>query len=230
MKGPMMRAFSPAPHPGLMEVADHLRVPSIDLSRAAMIVLLVAVAVGGMALREAAPTAGEEFAPLDPGASASPSAAAAAAAVLPRRDAPGADLKSLPRYPGSVRVGYDATRDDRLRRVGAGFLTDASVDDVRAFYQEVTARSGWQRADIDYTDGGWTYVLVRKTTEALVIIEPANGLVVVRIEVSRPIPVAAPSSPPAVQPAAPPPDNGGSDDDDDDDDDGGDDDDSGGDD
>jgi hypothetical protein len=194
-----------------MEVADHLGVPSIDLPRTAMIVLLIAIVAGGVALWEAIPSAGEEHALVGPTGPPSPSAAA----VLPSADARGADLESLPRYPGSVRVGYDRSRDDRLHRVGVRFVADASVGDIRAFYQEVAAERGWQRADIDYTDGGWSYVLVRNRTEAWVVIEPADGLVAIRIEVSRPIATAAPSSPPAVQPAAPPSDNGGADDDDD---------------
>jgi hypothetical protein len=191
-------------------------VPSIDLPRAAMIVLLIGVVVGGVALRDAIPAADEPA--VVPPVITESAASSSATAVLPSADVPGADHDSLPRYPDSVRVAHGGSRDERLQRVGIHYLAAASVDEVRAFYQEVAAERGWQRADVDYADGGWSYVLVKDLAEALVMIEPADGLVAIGLEVSRLIP-ADPSTPPAVQPAAPPADNGGDDNDDDDDDD-----------
>jgi len=221
MKRRTMRAFSPAPHASLIDRAQPLGVPSINLPRAAMIVVLILVVAGGVAVRGALPGAGE------PNIGAPTATAEPEMAVLPDADVPGADLHSMPRYPGAVRVAYHGSRDERLHRVAVRYLAATTVEEVRAFYQNVAAEDGWQLADVDYNDGAWSYVLVNGGMEALLVIEPSDGLVAVIIEIARRI-AADPSTPPTVRPAGPPDDN--DDDNDDDDDDGDDDDDSDGDD
>jgi hypothetical protein len=174
-----------------------------------MIVVLILVVAGGMAVRGALPGAD------DPSIGAPTATAEPETAVLPDADVPGADLHSMPRYPGAARVAYHGSRDERLHRVVVRYLAATTVEEVRAFYQRVAAEGGWQRADVDYNAGAWSYVLVNGGMEALLVIEPADGLVATRIEIARPIP-ADPSTPPTVQPVGPPDDNGGDDDDDDD--------------
>lgn len=207
---------------------------AVQLSRASLALLIIAVMVGGVALGSAlralatpVPTA-EPTAVPPPPASATPS--------LPAADVAGEDLERLPRYPGSVRTEYAVSRDDGYELVALEFMAAATVEEVRLFYQQVIDEHGWERADIQYGGGEWTYVLVDGRTEALVEIEQTAGLIEVDLQVSRPLdgptsvpqPVATPR--PATPPVAPPPpptddddgddgdDGGGSDDGDDPDD------------
>ena len=151
------------------------------------------------------------------------------------RQVPGEALERLPRYPGSVRTEYEVSIDDRYRLIAVEYFADATVDEVRLFYQGVIEEHGWERADIQYTGGEWTYVLVDGSVEALVEIEVTRGHVEIDLQVSAPIAAATPGDSPsptpeptrqpqATPPPAPPPP---SDDDDDDDDDDGDSDDDG---
>ena len=200
---------------------------SINGSRAALAVLIAAVLLGGIALGTTLPSLAD--APVrspSPIESASPSAPA-----LPAADVPGEDLARLPRYPGSVRSEFSVSVDERYRLTAVEYLADASLDAVRAFYQGVIAEHGWERADIGYSQGEWTYVLVDGATEALIEIEVTGGVVEIDLHISEPVapapaertPAPTPAPPPA-QPAPPPPEDDDDDDgagDDDSDDDGG---------
>ena len=133
---------------------------------------------------------------------------------LPSADAAGRDLDRLPRYPGSIRTAYRETTDDQYGLVATEYLADATVEEVRGFYQSVIGRHGWQRADIAYDDGEWVYILVDGRIEALIEID---------LQISTPVPAPAPeptarpaSPPPPAPPAPAPPPGGGNDDDDDD--------------
>jgi hypothetical protein len=143
-------------------------------------------------------------------------------ASLPLADVPGEDLARLPRFPDAVRTAHVVSRDDVLRSVASGYLADSTVDEVRAFYQGVILEQGWQRADIDYDAGAWTYVLVDGGVEALIQLRPVDGLVGIDLRVSEPLATEPPAPVPA--PVEVPGDGGGGgggdgDDDDDDDDD-----------
>lgn len=203
-------------------------VSSINLSRASLALLVAAVLLGGFLLGSTLPELTDRTR-----ATPSPTAVAASpgATARPTADVAGEDLARLPRYPGSVRSEFAITVDERYRLTAVEFLADESLDAVRAFYQGVIAQHGWQRADIGYSAGEWTYVLVDGSTEALIEIEVTGGLVEIDLQVSEPIekPPAEPTpvptaAPPPQQPAPAPPD----DDDDDDGADGGDSDDGGG--
>jgi hypothetical protein len=195
-----------------------------DLSRIGVGLLVIATLVTGVVVGSAT------FAS-DPGATPTPTVAPSSAAAtptvapLPEADVDGEDLARLPRYPGSVRTQHEVSVDDRFRLTLTEYLADATLDEVRAFYLGVIADHGWQRADVGYSGGEWTYVLVDGATEALVEIEVTRGLVEIDLQISEPIsdptpsPTPAPPATPAATPAptpVPPPD-----DDDDDDDDGG---------
>ena len=213
-----------------------------SLPRAWLALLLVAVLAGGVAIGSVV------TAFVDGGVGSTPTPTPTAtplptdrSAVLPDADVEGEDLERLPRYPGSVRTEYEVSRDDRYRLTAVEYVADATVEEVRAFYQQVMDEYGWARADVNYAAGEWTYVLVDGRTEALVEIEEWNALIEIDLQVSQPVrtpeptpsprptPTPQPTRPPApAQPAPPPPgDDGGDDDggdDDGDDDDGGDDD------
>jgi hypothetical protein len=119
------------------------------------------------------------------------------AGLLPDGDVAGEDLDRLPRYPGSVRTEYEVSIDDRFRLTATEYLAEATLDEVRSFYQGAIEDHGWQRADIDFSGGEWTYVLVDGTTEALVELEVTHGLVEIDLQVSVPIATPAPEPTPA---------------------------------
>lgn len=188
-------------------------------------VLLGAVLLGGIALGTTLPSLAD--APV-----ASPSStesASPSARDIPAADVIGEDLARLPRFPGSVRSEFSISVDERYRLTAVEYLADASIDAVRAFYQGVIAEHGWERADIGYSRGEWTYVLVDGATEALIEIEVTGGVVEIDLHISEPVPAApaertpapATPAPPPSQPAPPPPeddddDDGAGDDDSDD--------------
>lgn len=202
------------------------------LSRGPLALVLAGVLIGGVVLGSAVTAFGQGLA--GPTSTATPTPVpTSSSARLPDADVDGEDLDRLPRYRGAVRTEYETSRDDRFRLTAVEYLADASVEDVRAFYQEVMDEHGWDRADVNYAAGEWTYVLVDGRIEALVEIEEWNGLIEIDLQVSEPTetsspepsspsptPTPAPVAPPPGQPAPPPP----SDDDDDGDDDDGDDD------
>jgi hypothetical protein len=132
----------------------------------------------------------------------------APSASLAGRDVPGSDFDRLPRYPGSIRSMHEVIRDRSFRVIALEYQADAAVDDVRAFYQRVIIDHGWERADITFNHGEWSYVLVDGSTEALIEIEEFGGLVEIDLQLSEPIP--SPTPPPAEPaptpaPIAPPP-------------------------
>lgn len=198
---------------------------AIRLSRVTLALLIIVVMVGGVLLGSAvtaivAPT---------PTAMPTPTPAAVPSdSVIPTADVYGEDLERLPRFPGSVRTEYEISIDDRYRLTAVEYFADATIDEVRLFYQGVIEEQGWERADIQYSGGEWTYVLVDGSVEALVEIEVTRGHVEIDLQVSEPLATRSPqpsSTPePARPPAATPPPT---DDDDHDDDDGGSDDDDG---
>ena len=193
------------------------------LSRATLALLIGAVLIGGAMLGSVVTSA---FSRGEPSPSAMPtSSVAPSAGALPRTDVDGDDFERLPRYPGSIRTEFAVTTDDRFRLTAVEYFADADLDDVRHFYQDVIAEQEWQRADINYAAGEWTYLIVDGNTEALVEIEVSGGFVEIDLQVSSPIASATPAVTPApvptpALPAPPPP---GDDDDDDDDSDDGDD-------
>lgn len=140
-------------------------------------------------------------------------------AQLPAEDIAGEDLAALPRFPGSVRTDYEVALDERYRLIVTEYLALADIEEVIAYYQGVIATQGWERADIGFADGEWSYALVDGPTLALIEIEEADGLIEIDLQISEPI--AAPAEGPAPAPPPPPPplppgdddDDGGDDDD-----------------
>jgi hypothetical protein len=198
------------------------------IPRATLALLIVAVLAGGVALGSVVTTLASRDRPIasaTPGPTVGPTAGG-----LPGADVAGEDLPRLPRYPGSVRTEFEVSRDDRFILTAVEYFADATLDEVRQFYQGVIEQHGWQRADITYAAGEWTYLLVDGSTEALVEIEVTRGFVEIDLQVSSATSTPPPATPvatatPSPQPPAPPPpdDDDGDDDDGDSDDDDGDD-------
>lgn len=198
------------------------------ISRATAALAFVAVLVGGAFLGSMVTTIASREQP-SPIATPLPSPAPSAHA-LPAADVDGEDFERLPRYPDSVRTEFNITSDDHFRLTAVEYFADADLGEVRSFYQDVIADQGWQRADITYAGGEWTYVIVDGGTEALIELEISGGFVEVDLQVSTPLPSETPpptaqptAVPTPVPPAPPPPGDDDGDDDDDDSDDGDDD-------
>lgn len=220
-----MRAFSSRAHGDLIGVDDDVDVmDAIRLSRLTLALLIIVVMVGGVLLGSVV------TAMVPPAATPSPTpipTVAPSESGMPVADVAGEDLERLPRYPGSVRTEHEVSIDDRYRLTAVEYFADASIDEVRLYYQGVIDEHGWERADIQYSGGEWTYVLVDGRVEALIEIEVTRGYVEIDLQVSEPIasaspsptetpsPTSEPTRPPPPPPAAPSP----SDDDDDGDDD-----------
>lgn len=225
-----MRAFSSAPHQTFIALrfdgsVQLVRIPRVTLALVVAAVLACGLVLGGMAvsLRSVAPVQ-------SPAADSPPVSPASPSSTLPSEDVTGEDLERLPRYPGSVRSAHEIVREDRFTLTASEYRASASVDDVRTFYQGVIVEHGWERADINFDHGEWSYVLVDGSVEALIEIEEFGGLVEIDLQVSEPlatptepqptlVPTVAPTSAPPPPPPPPPPPG----DDDDDDDDSGDD-------
>ena len=224
-----MRGFSSDAHPDLIRPDDDPAMEGIRLSRAALALLIIGVLIGGVVLGSVVNAVAQRSPTPNPSPSAT-TMPSSSTGLLPEGDVAGEDLDRLPRYPGSVRTEYEVSIDDRFRLTATEYLADAHLDEVRTFYQGVIEDHGWQRADIDFSGGEWTYVLVDGATEALVELEVTHGLVEIDLQVSVPIatpapdPTPAPTAVPTPPPVIAPPTDDDDDDDDDETDDGSDDD------
>lgn len=226
----MMREFSCRAHPTLIGSAHHTGVQPIRIPRANLAILVAAVLACGVVLGGvAASLSDREPTPTPTPVVASSIPSALPSSSMPAADVSGEDLERLPRYPGSVRSGYQIVREDLFRLTASEYFVDATVEDVRTFYQGIIVEHGWERADINFDHGEWSYVLVDGSTEALIEIEEFAGLIEIDLQISEPIasptpaapdptpvPTPAPVAPPP--PPQPPPPPGDDDDDDDEDD------------
>lgn len=216
----MMRAFSSGPHFTFIATAQHGRVPSANRARANLVpvvgsILLCAALLVGVAAFLASPRLtilGQEPIAMP---TQSPTPSPTASARLPSADVAGEDLATLPRYPGSIRSDYEVAVDEAYRLIVTEYLADAGIDEIRAFYQGVIAAHGWERADIGFSNGEWSYALVDGSLLALIEIEEANGLVEIDLQMSEPLAVSTPTPTEEPAPPAPPPPSPPGDDDDD---------------
>ena len=206
-----MREFSSKPHGALMGRCHDSGVTQDRIPRASLAILVVAVSVCGVVVGAIAASRGIGAPSSSPVAvSTTPSPTPAASMAL--TDVVGEDLARLPRYPDSVRSGFEIVREDHFRLTATEYHADATVDDVRTFYQGVIVEHGWDRADINFERGEWTYVLVDGAIEALIEIEALGDGVEIDLQISEPIATPAPAKPdptptqaPTPMPVAPPP-------------------------
>jgi hypothetical protein len=221
--------------------AHHARAPdprrrSADAAVAALILgvsLLVATIAGLTVLDVPASAPPSTEAALGPSTEASPWASADPS-PLPSAspsEVVGSDPADLPRYPGSVRWGYEAGVDGRVRWVLIRYAAAATTDRVRAHYRTAMRDHGWFVGDVDFRDGVWRFDANRDSREVTIEIVPEHTSTLVTayltdlVERATPAPRAdrprgAPRPPDErrTRPDRPPRDG------DDDDDDGGDDD------
>ena len=110
---------------------------------------------------------------------------------------PGKDLAEFPRPPGSARVGYGQERLEGFARTRLEYATDASPDEIRAFYRKSFASGGWVVADLGFSPEEWYFFVVKDESEALIEIRALREPVVVEIELT------CPDETPASQAASP---------------------------
>jgi hypothetical protein len=111
-----------------------------------------------------------------------------AAPSLPTEDVSGEDMPDLPRYPGSVRVEYERNEQDLLIFTRVGYLSHTRVDVIRAFYRGVFRAEGWKVANVEFSEGEWTFLVVHAEREATVEIEPhGRGVTRMDIVLSEPL-------------------------------------------
>ncbi len=88
------------------------------------------------------------------------------AVPLPSEDVPGKDVSDLPRYPDSVRVEYERKEMDALVLTRIRYLSHEKLDAVRGFYRGVFRSGGWKVANVDFSAGEWTFLVVKGEREA----------------------------------------------------------------
>jgi hypothetical protein len=118
---------------------------------------------------------------------------------LPAEDVPGKDLPDLPRYPGSVRVEYERKEQDLLVFSRVRYLSHAKVDVIRGFYRGVFRGKGWKVANVEFSEGEWTFLVVHGEREADIEIEP-HGPDVTRVDILLSEPLSEKESPPKKTP------------------------------
>ncbi len=136
------------------------------------------------------------------------------ATSLPAEDVPGRDVPGLPRYPGSVRVEYERKEQDLLVFTRVRYLSHAKLDVIRGFYRGVFQTEGWKVANVEFSEGDWTFLVVHGEREADIEIEPyGRDVTKVDLVLSEPLPEKEPApketppkrkAKPAAQEPAPP--------------------------
>jgi hypothetical protein len=133
------------------------------------------------------------------------------AVPLPSEDVPGKDVSDLPRYPDSVRVEYERKEMGALVLTRIGYVSHEELDAVRGFYRGVFRSGGWKVANVDFSEGEWTFLVVKGEREANVEISFHDTGAETTIKLSVPQPpnqsdkrVASEASPPKRE-AAPEP-------------------------
>ena len=118
----------------------------------------------------------------------SPPPTTVAAPLPPAEDVPGEDLPGLPRYPDSVRVGYERGERYGLAVIRAKYLTTEGLDAVRGFYRGVFHSEEWEEADAAFSEDGWCFYVTNGEREATVRIADLGSSVEASIALSHPLP------------------------------------------
>ena len=77
-------------------------------------------------------------------------------------------IPGLPRHPGAARVGYTEDRANGVTTARAEYVTEGNPEDVRGFYRDVFRSKNWKVANVEYSDGGWYFLVTRGGREASV--------------------------------------------------------------
>lgn len=73
----------------------------------------------------------------------------------PQTDVDGSDIEGVPRYPGSVRTEYSRIESESEITIMPSYIAEATVEDVKEFYEETLPDNGWTiQQSIQTDDGG----------------------------------------------------------------------------
>lgn len=136
--------------------------------------------------------------------------------AVPQEDAPGSEIRGLPRYPGSVRVDYSNERQGDLTVTSARYVVRESLDAVRGFHRGIFRSESWIVGDVEYSEtaagGEWIFFVIDGEREATVRLASRGPNVEIHIRLSEPraeeapapTPEPAPQPDPTPQPAPQP--------------------------
>ena len=61
----------------------------------------------------------------------------------PDEDVPGKDFKTIPRYPGSLRIAYKKSEAKKKILYGTAYEAQGSLEEVSSFYENEMEKNGW---------------------------------------------------------------------------------------
>ena len=109
-----------------------------------------------------------------------------ASPTLATADIPGADISDLPRYPGSIRVGYQQRAQASLVLTRAEYVTSDDIEAVHTFYRAVIDERGWQVADIAFSDDERYFFVLDDAREATVRLSAQSEHVAISVTLTEP--------------------------------------------
>lgn len=112
--------------------------------------------------------------------------------TMPSEDEPGDDISGLPRYPGAVRIEHAREDLGGIISTEIEYLTPTEIDTVRGFYRDAFRTEDWRVADVNFSEGAWTFFVTQDEREVFVEIKPYGGLTEVDFEMTEPKPDEAP--------------------------------------
>src|SRR5438093_460177 len=87
------------------------------------------------------------------------------------------DIAGLPIYTNATCIAHDSDQDDGVTKNENTYLTTASVDEVRRFFEGAFTQNGWTVAESkhDAEDNSWSYSITQAQRRLKVEIEPTQG-------------------------------------------------------
>ncbi len=96
--------------------------------------------------------------------------------VLPN-DAPGYDIKDLPRYPGSIRQSFTIVKGDAGKSSGVIlYQTPDTASKVEAFFEEQIEKYDWKIDELVITNDGKIFRLSKGTRKTSINVANREGI------------------------------------------------------
>lgn len=90
-------------------------------------------------------------------------------------DVGGKPIPGLPHHPEAARVGYTEDQTNGVTTARAEYVTEENPEGVRRFYRDVFRSKGWKVANVEYSGGGWYFLVTRGGREAGVEVLAGGG-------------------------------------------------------
>ena len=86
-------------------------------------------------------------------------------------------IAGLPSYANATCIKHDSDQDDGVTKNENTYVTNASVDEVRRFFEGAFTQNGWTVAESkhDAEDNSWSYSITQAQRRLKVEIEPTQG-------------------------------------------------------